>query len=81
MTLRAGMGWTVGDPTSRRSDAMVKRETFRGALGDLRPEPLQKAVRRMAVGENALVRVVVLPPGDDAKPFVCRRPNRPFATS
>ena len=66
------MGWTVGDPTSRRADAKVRREKFCGDLGDLKPVPLQRAVRRMAVGEESLVRVVELPPGDEELPPMVR---------
>ena len=53
------MSWKVGDPGARRQDddVVVESERFNGILGDLRPSQLQLAICRMALKEEALVRV------------------------
>ncbi|KAH8048562.1 FK506 binding protein [Aureococcus anophagefferens] len=59
LLLRKNVSWKVGDPGARRQDddVVVESERFNGILGDLRPSQLQLAICRMALKEEALVRV------------------------
>lgn len=58
LQLRANVPWKIGDPGAKRSNAPdVETEYFHGTLGDLRPAELQEAVVKMALKEEALVRV------------------------